>query len=322
MIHPDEPVAHPTGVSTTTHTLDTDALEPSVDVTCVRPTPSEGRGVVVWCHGLGASRDSGTQLAAAWAQRGYVVIMPTFADSIGLVARRHAELGLDPDNAGTDRWTHDEEVRAFMVTNMLAWPWRHDRIVTLRAVLDALPEIVGRNGTNDDVDLGRIGLGGHSFGAYVSQLFAGARIDCPLGPAISFRDERVVAVIIASGQGRRQAGLHDGSWDDVMLPLLNITGTRDGGATSDDPNWKCEPFELAPPGDKYQVVLDDGDHGLGGISGASSRFQHVPEQLRVIELVTVQFWNAHLAADDDARAWLDSEQPSDALGNLATYGRR
>ena len=54
-------------------------------------------------------------------------------------------------------------------------------------------------------------------------------------------------VVIASRQGRNQQGLRDGSWDTMACPMLNITGSKDMGATTDDPNWKREPFLFAPP---------------------------------------------------------------------------
>jgi len=317
----DAPPAPPTTVCTVPVGVP-ETGERLVEVGVTRPS-GELQGVVVWCHGLGASRETGAGIAATWTARGYAVVMPTFADAIELVARRHPEIGLDPEGASLDRWAFHERARTFMIASMLDWPWRHDRILTLRAVIDALPSILA-----DDARLGggtgatRIGVGGHSFGAYVTQLVAGARIDCPLGPATSFRDRRVSAVVIASGQGRRQAGLRDGSWDDVVLPLLNVTGTRDRGATTDDPTWKWEPFTLSPPGAKYQLVIDQADHGLGGISGASELYPPIARHLELAGRTIAQFWDAFLADDTAARDWLDSEAPAREFGAAAIYERR
>ena len=275
--------------------------------------------MIVWCHGLGGDRTSGAALAAAWAAAGYGVLLPTFNDSIRLVARRHPELGLG-DDAVPGRWAGHERARTLMMTGMLGWPWRADRLAVLSAVLDRAPSILA--GRPVEAEVARLGVGGHSFGAYLAQLVAGAVIDCPLGPATSFRDERVRAVVIASGQGRDQAGLADGSWDRLTLPLLNITGTRDRGATSDDPAWKWEPFSLSPPGHKNQLVIDDADHGLGGVGGASALFPPVPAQLDLVREVTTTFWDAYLADRPAALTRLDSSRPIGTGHPPATFQRR
>ena len=139
---------------------------------------------------------------------------------------------------------------------------------------------------------------------------------------MSFRDERVVAAVVASGQGRSQAGLRDGSWNGLVVPMLNITGTRDGGATTADPRWKREPFELSPPGQKYQVVIEGADHGLGGVSGESARFPGNAAHLGVVEAVTSAFWDAHLGGDEGALSWLSTDGPTTTFGGAAEYARR
>jgi hypothetical protein len=108
----------------------------------------------------------------------------------------------------------------------------------------------------------------------------------------------------------------------VEVPLLNVTGTRDRGATTDDPAWKCEPFTLSPPGHRYQVVIDDGDHGLGGVGGSSQLYPAVPAHLQLIEELTTVFWDAFLADDGAALARLDSDRPVPAGHAAATFGRR
>src|SRR5690606_13641134 len=105
---------------------------------------------------------------------------------------------------------------------------------------------------------------GHSFGAYTAQLFAGAEIDLPGEGPRNFRDDRFSAAILLSAQGRDQQGLREGSWDGIEGPMLNVTGTLDGGAKGQDWHWKMEPYELAPAGDKYLAVLVGADHYLGG----------------------------------------------------------
>lgn len=66
---------------------------------------------------------------------------------------------------------------------------------------------------------------------------------------------------IRSAQGREQQGLREGSWD--RGPMLNVTGTLDGGAKGQDWRWKVEPYDFAPPGGEYLALLTGADHYLG-----------------------------------------------------------
>ena len=294
-----------------------------IEITCRFPVEPGSHKLLVWCHGLGGTRHASVDLAEMWASHGFVVIQPTFLDSIEHVARAHPELGLERHHIDNNAWTTVPEVFEFMIGKLLQPPWWLARVADVGAVLDQAPTLL--DGVADfagTVDASRVGVGGHSFGAYTSQLVSGVTIDLPDEGPTSFRDDRVGGVVIASGQGRNQQGLRDGSWDTMACPMLNITGSKDMGATTDDPNWKREPFLFAPPGDKYEVWMEGADHGLGGISGNISMFVENDDQKRIVEQTTLAFWRAYIADDAEANAWLNSAGPSEFGTPILSFERR
>ena len=107
-------------------------------------------------------------------------------------------------------------------------------------MLDSLKEVQLwlKDLTNVLFDEERIGIGGHSYGAYISQLMGGARVVMPPSPSssseqgeesegiqwTSFRDARIKATLLISPQGVSSnpefRGLREKSWDEYELPLM------------------------------------------------------------------------------------------------------
>jgi len=272
----------------------------ALPLVCRWPQNAPAKGFVVFCHGLSASGRDYAELSSHWAADGYLVVHPTFPDWIGAVAAAEPELGLLPDGdlAG---WATDPKVRARMY-DILHTPfyWK-ERIRIVRQVMDGLEAVFAATcGKPSGPVSGAIV--GHSFGAFTSQLFAGAEIDVPGEGPRSFKDGRFAAAILLSAQGRDQQGLRQGSWDDVTGPTLNVTGTLDSGAKGQDWRWKIEPYEFAPPGDKYLAVLNDADHYLGGIARPDQA--PVAAHKDAVLQLTLAFLNAYVTSDSAARSWL------------------
>jgi hypothetical protein len=251
-----------------------------------------------------------------WAAHGYLVVHPTFPDWVGAVTAAEPDLGVDP--AGDlDGWAADSRLRPRMHEILHSPSYWLERVCIVRRVLDERDAIFAATcGKPSRPLLGAVA--GHSFGAYTSQLFAGAEIDLPGEGARSFRDDRFAAAILLSAQGRDQQGLRRGSWDGISGPMLNVTGTRDGGARGQDWHWKVEPYEFAPPGDKYLAVLTDADHYLGGIARPTQ--SHMPSQQAAVEELTLAFLDAFLTDDAAAKSWLAGI--TDRIGDCPLVFRR
>lgn len=280
--------------------LDASIAGSVLPLVCRWPQHAAPKGFVIFCHGLSASGRDYAEMSCHWAAYGYLVIHPTFPDWIGAVARAEPALDLDPaaDLAG---WSDDPKVRARMFEILHAPAYWLARVGIVNEVMEALDTIL-------DATCGRLpspmpgAIAGHSFGAYTAQLFAGAEIDLPGEPSRSFKDDRFAAAILLSAQGRDQQGLREGSWAPFSGPMLNVTGTRDGGAKGQDWHWKTEPYDFAPDGDKYLAVLYNADHYLGGI--ARSDQSPVPEQKDAVFQLTLAFLDAYIAENTVAKDWL------------------
>jgi predicted dienelactone hydrolase len=124
------------------------------------PRDAHPAPVIVFSHGLGGSREGYSQFAQQWAARGYAVVHPQHAGSDDAVWK---------DVRRADRL--DALRSAANVSNFVA------RAEDVPAVLDALAR------WNDDpghplhgrLDLSRVGMAGHSFGAVTSRQCRGNR---------------------------------------------------------------------------------------------------------------------------------------------------
>jgi predicted dienelactone hydrolase len=254
--------------------------------------------VIVFSHGFGGNKDAFAAVGRHWASQGYVVIHPTHADGLG---RRQPE----------PRARDEEQPEWLQKDGLLKGlndPARiADRVADIVLVMDslakleeAIPSLEGR------IDAKRIGVGGHSFGAYTAMLIGGVTVDLGGEKSKSFRDERVMCILPISGQGAGQQGLTNTSWNGVTVPMMTITGTRDRGVGGQTVDWKREPYEFSPPGDKYLVVIEGANHfSFGGRLGVRS--SHVTD---MVNTFSTYFWDTHLKDSKVSREYLQSDRPT------------
>ncbi|MFW5870761.1 MAG: alpha/beta hydrolase family protein, partial [Candidatus Sumerlaeota bacterium] len=218
---------------------------------------AEGRfPVILFSHGMFGSKDGYEPLAQYWAEHGYVVIRPTHEDSLALMRRKGEKID-----------------RNALIQHMKALQGWESRIDDIELILNSLPDLPSlARGLGDRMDASRIGMGGHSFGAFTSQLIGGATIEKRSGetPAV-YSDPRPKAFVLLSPQGQSPPGLHENSWQNFTRPQLTVTGSEDFGRGEQKPEWRTEPYKRSPSGDKYLLFLDKASHKLGGISGRMMR---------------------------------------------------
>ncbi|MCX7886595.1 MAG: hypothetical protein N3B01_04965 [Verrucomicrobiae bacterium] len=239
--------------------------------------------VIIWSHGAYGSKDAYKPLVEYWARHGYVVIQPTHEDSVALGQK----LG---DKRVFQLW----QTRPADVSFIL------DSLATIEKLE---PSLHGK------LDVERIGVGGHSYGANTAQLVGGAKAFV-MGREKSFEDKRVRAVMLLSGQGPGEM-LTEKSWASFMRPLFVMSGSRDGPTRTGQPaEWRKKPYELSPPGDKYLVWVEGLDHGYGGITGVrfNPKNKDNPDHVRWTQTATLAFWDAYLKGDASAREFLRSDK--------------
>lgn len=272
-----EPGSSPVGVIPTALLHDG---QRNKDVDVAISYPSKGTGpfpLIIFSHGYGASNLAYESLAAYWTTYGYVVIRPRHADAGQLrdaaleemlrLNREHPQQPRRGQRPSTPPPTPTAPAAppAFRPNPMEAiWDkerepqWR-ERVRDVTLVMDSLddletrfPELKGK------IDHARIGVGGHSYGAFTTMLVAGTHAS-----GLSLGDPRMKAGLAMSPQGVwSKLGLTPDSWRDVKIPMMYMTGSLDRGTAEDQgPQWRRTAFDNSPPPDKYFVLIEGARHG-------------------------------------------------------------
>jgi predicted dienelactone hydrolase len=161
------------------------------------------------------------------------------------------------------------------------------------------------------LDLEKVGMSGHSFGAQTTQAVSGQSFGLGGQRLI---EKRIKAAIVMS-PGVPRLGSADMAFGQVKLPWLLMTGTRDespiGGQT---PQSRRGVYAALPAGDKYELVLDGAEHSVfteRALPGDKSRRN--PNHHRAILAISTAFWDAYLKDDAQAKAWLNGDGPRGIL---------
>lgn len=165
------------------------------------------------------------------------------------------------------------------------------------------------------VDLDRVGIAGHSFGAQTVQAIIGQRAARLLTKPSPFAEPRVKAAIAFSpayeGDDAKAA------FADVKLPCFHFTGTQDTTRVRDTtPEQRRIPFDSIAAPEQYLLILDGGDHAVFGGGGDGRRIEppkaYEAWHKLIVELST-KFWDAELRGDADAKEWL-ATKAKEAVG--------
>ena len=229
--------------------------------------------IVIFSHGLGNSRLGYSYLGEHWASHGYVSVHPEHLGANAEV-ERHGLWKLF--RAGFDRrnWKNVPTDIRFVIDQL-----QNDA---------ALPEpLRGR------VDRSRIGVAGHSLGAYGVLAIGGMNVLFPDGSVVSFRDDRVRAGIPIS----MSENFKPSSYASVAIPMLHLTGTHDSSIFYGTlPRKRRVPFNSIRRRDQYLVIIRGANHStFSDEERPGNRPAH-----DVIRAGTLLFWNAYLKGDPDA----------------------
>lgn len=260
--------------------------------------------VVVLCHGLGGEPEGYAALGNHLAGHGYAVLHPQFRDALSIAG---PALGIDASKA--QDWIHDPRSRALMHEMLFDPDHWLSRVARVHAVLDSLAV---QEHLPVRLKPGDVIVAGHSFGAYTAQLVLGARLH-GVGVDAELTHPAVAGGVLMSPQGSGDRGLVPSSWDDVRLPMLVITATRDFGAKGEGLAWRREPFDASRSPVKHLAVVRDGDHFLGGLPAATDDegggSREVRTALAAVTAAFAAFVHGHRAAGD----WLASGPFADLI---------
>lgn len=252
--------------------------------------------VVLFSHGLGGSRENNAYLGKHWAAAGYVSVFMQHAGS-DVEVLKSAKLG--------------NKLAALKAA--VGVSASRERFVDVPFVIDQLERWNKQDGhaLKGKMNLGKIGMSGHSFGAVTTQAVAGQRF--PLNQ--SFHDERIDAFLAMSPQPAKRQDPKQ-VFGRITKPFLSMTGTKDGSPIDPTlkPSARREVYEAFAAGDKYQLVLEDGEHSAFGDSRGLRTRGRNPKHHPAIQQISTHFWNAYLKNNADSKKWLQSKRAITTTG--------
>lgn len=259
--------------------------------------------VVIFSHGLGGTREGAAYLGDCWASNGYVAVFLQHTGSDESVWRGKSRPMQAMRAAAADP--------AEIVNRPRDVAFALDCLVKVN--LDTNSPLRGR------LDLHRVGVSGHSFGAYTALAAAGRAMKGPLGSkAVDLHDPRVRACIALSPPARGTPAEKE-SYATFAVPCLHVTGTEDRSPINDTaPEQRRIPYDAISASNQFLVIFKGADHMVFSGRSAPGRDRAADERVRdLVARASLQFWNAFLRDDPKARAWLREGGFKKALGDLA-----
>lgn len=197
--------------------------------------------LIIFSHGNFGSPDRYHKLLKPIAASGYIIVAPIHLDA--------EVLALDP-KPKPDR----------------IWQSRNDEIAHLGNVPTQLSAQLTSIGI--DIDRENMAVMGHSYGALIAQLAAGAIARDPDGVKPNRKLAGIDALVAYSPPGPLPKTIDAKGWSSIDVPNLTVTGTADilPGFIDD---WRLHKagYDATPKGARWLWVGKDVDHYFGGSFG-------------------------------------------------------
>jgi len=270
------------------------------------PPQKAAAPVVLFSHGLGGSCTGALFLGKQWAARGYTAVFlqhPGSDDAVWRSKSPDQRMGAMQLAAGFQNFLLRVQDVPAVLNQLEIWNSATGHVLTGR------------------LDLKRVGMSGHSFGAVTTQAVSG---QSTAGRRLSFTDPRIKAAIAFSPSSPQGGGDPAEAFGSVKIPWLVMTGTKDISLIGQsDLKSRLAVFPALPPGGKYELVLNNAEHSVftdRALPG--DREQRNPNHHRVILALSTAFWDAWLREEPAARRWLDGEGPQSVMERDDRWSRK
>lgn len=257
--------------------------------------------VILFSHGLGGSREGNAFMGNHWARRGYVVVFVQHPGSDETVWKGSA----DPLRSMK---------KAANFANFSL------RLKDIPAVIDQLTlwNTTPGNPLHNRLDLEKIGMAGHSFGALTTQGLSGQSL-----PWVGVRltDTRIKAALCLSPSSPEH-GNPAKAFATVKIPWMLMTGTNDVSSIGNQTlASRLNIFPALPEGSKYELVLNGANHMTFTDNLIPKSFDN-PNHHKTILALSTAFWDACLKDNKEAKTWLDGENALSVLTPADTFQRK
>lgn len=278
---------------------------------------------MIFSHGLGGNCDAATYLGQYWSAHGYICVFVQHPGSDTEVVKSAMGGG-----------------REAILENMKAAASGENLLARAKDIKFVLDELERRDKNDlqlqDHLDLSKIALAGHSFGAATTlaiagQTFGGASMapgargsSVGSGSKQSYGDSRIKAAIYLCPPVTGYAKLSPAkAYGSIRIAGMLLTGTEDNSPIRDTrAEERRIPYDGITAPHQYLVNFVGADHGVFGgraFRPAKAGDEHFHE---MIEVVTTKFLDANLKGDAGAWRWLDSGGACAYLGSAASYEKK
>ncbi|MEM9157863.1 MAG: acetylhydrolase [Verrucomicrobiota bacterium] len=256
------------------------------------PEELDGRHpVLVFSHGLGGSKKGGTYLGEYLSERGYVCF--------------HIQ-HIGSDASIWEGKRGERQIVGAMAASLKKPGNARNRFEDMPFVLDEIERLDGGEGAlAGHLDLDKIGVMGHSYGARSVMVVSGERMSRLY---LSMKDDRVKAGLALSPSMPHEKLNAKKALARVDIPIFHMTGTEDGSPLEPDmdPVSRTKPFGLIEGADQYLLVLEGADHmTFGGRKrlrpGEGARDE---SHWKAIQKGAGLFFDAYLKGDEEAKQLL------------------
>lgn len=254
--------------------------------------------LILFSHGLGGSKNNNPYLGNHWSSRGYTVIFVQHHGSDEYIWK-DAKIG---DKLRAMR-------SAVTAENALL------RCDDIGSVIDQV-EIWNESKEHslfNRMDLSKIGMCGHSFGAQTTQSVSGQSF--PL-VGQKYNDNRISAAL-AFSPGAPLRGGRINSFSRVTIPWFLMTGTNDTAAIVSEQTVesRLEVYKSLPNTiDKFELVLDKAEHSaFGDRPLPGDKESRNPNHHKAILAMSTAFWDCYLKNSTEAKTWLTSDSAKQIL---------
>ena len=256
--------------------------------------------LIIFSHGLGGTRENYSYLGRFWAAKGYVSVHPQHLGSDDSVWRPYEHnpirlmLEMKKATVSPKNILNRPKDISFVIDKMIA-------LALKKSPLQGL------------IDTNRIGVAGHSFGAYSSMMVAGRIFTFGDGRELFLKDKRVKAVISMSGsavKGGIKKQLY--AYDKITIPVLHMTGSKDFSTVIPDvtPEDRIQAFDYSVNCERYLLNLNNAGHlAFFDEEFNGSHFSDDPRHHKLIKTASLSFFDAWLKGNDDRKVWLDKSFP-------------
>jgi len=269
------------------------------------PMNAASAPVVLFSHGLGGSRQGSKYLGEHWAARGYVAVFVQHPGSDDSLWR-----DVPPRNR-MQAMNAAASLKNFRL-----------RVEDIPAVLDTLSRwnTDKTNALAGRLDLSKVGMSGHSFGAVTTEAVSGETFP---GEGTRLTDPRIKAAIAFSPSAPKGMSAEK-AFASVKIPWLLMTGTMDISIIGNaDLKSRLGVYPALHGAPKYEVVLDRAEHSaFTDRALPGDQEPRNPNHHRVILALSTAFWDAYLRADPEALAWLNGSGPHSVLEPADTWQRK